>query len=211
MSVSLICDHVTQYKASTPTEQNLPNLQPSVKWLQQVLDQLLSVQMLFHHMEFIVWDLQRVWLHVWAILDYMQIYKPCMDGLAPSDKGVANMIGTFMTTIHIAQDMFLASLPFWLIRSSDTFAEEKIFQIDLILHPKDHIILDPHQFTYPIIFQGPATSLEKYCSIEVFACNFLCLQDPFAISATPSSISTLPGPSQVSMLSKPAVASFSAT
>ena len=63
-SVSLICDHVTQYKASTPTKQNLPNLQPSVKWLQQVLDQLLSVQMLFCHMEFIILDLQRVWLHV---------------------------------------------------------------------------------------------------------------------------------------------------
>ena len=83
--------------------------------------------MLFHHMEFIIRDLQRVWLHVWAILDYMQIYKPHMDGLALADKGVANMIGTFTTSIHIAQDMFLAGLPFWLIRLPDTFAEEKIF------------------------------------------------------------------------------------
>ena len=167
--------------------------------------------MSFCHMEFIVWDLQRIWLHIWAILDYMQIYKPHIDGLAPADKGVANTIGTFMTSICIAQDMFLAGLPFWLIRSLDTFAEEKIFQIDPILHPKDHIVLDPHQFAYPIIFQGPATSLEKYHSIEVFACNFLCLQDHFVISATPSSISAFPGPSQVSTLSRPAVASSSAT
>ena len=211
MFVSLICGCVTQYKASTLTEQNLPNLQPSVKWLQQVLDQLLSVQMLFCHIEFIILDLQRVWLHVWAILDYMQIYKSHINGLAPPDKGVANMIGTFMTSICVAQDMFFTGLPFWLIRLSDTFAKDKIFQIHPILHPKEHIILDPHWFVYPVIFQGPAASLEKYHSIKVFAHNFLCSQDPFAISATPSSISPLPGPSQISTSSRPAVASSSIT
>ena len=45
---------MAEYKKSIPAEQSPPNIQPSVKWLQQVHEQLNSVQMSFHHVEFIV-------------------------------------------------------------------------------------------------------------------------------------------------------------
>ena len=163
--------------------------------------------MSFRHIVFVVRDLQRVWLHVWAILDYMEIYKPRMDGHAlPGD--VADTIGTFTTSIRVAQDMFLAGLPCWLIRSSSTFSDQKIFAIGDIFHPKDYFVLEPHKFNYPVIFKGPATDPEKYRVIESFARNFLCSQDPFAISCTPSSLA---GASQPSTSSTLAVASSSAT
>jgi hypothetical protein len=174
--------------------------------------------MSFRHIEFVVRDLQRVWLHVWAILDYMEIYKPRMDGLALPGDGVADTVGTITMSIRVAQDMFLAGLPCWLIRSSRTFRDEKIFAIAEIFHPKDYIILEPHKYNYPVIFQGPATALEKYRAIETFARNFLCSQDPFAISSTLSSStpsSSIPSSStpssQPSTSSTPAVASSSAT
>jgi hypothetical protein len=205
-SVIFLTDRVTKYQ-STSAGRNTPILQPSVKWLQQVLDQLLSVQMSFRHIEFVVRDLQRVWLHVWAILDYMEIYKPRMDGFAPPGDGVADTIGTFTTSIRVAQDMFLAGLPCWLIRSSSAFGDEKIFRIAEIFHPKDYFVLEPHKFNYPVIFKGPATSLEKYHAIELFARNFLCTRDPFAMSCTSSPA----GASQPSTSSTPAVTSSSAT
>jgi hypothetical protein len=150
--------------------------------------------------------MQRMWLHVWGILDYMEIYKPHMNGQAPPAAGIVDTIGTFMTSIHVAQDMFLASLPCWLIQESKTFGDEKIFSVAEVFHPKDYIILGPHKFNYPMIYTGPAAGLEKFTAIERFACNFLCSQDPFG--STPSSLA---GASQPSTSSTPAIASSSAT
>src|ERR1700678_3639696 len=116
--------------------------------------------MSLHHIVFVVRDLQRMWLHVWGILDYMKIHKPRMDGHAPPVAGVADTIGTFMTSIRVAQDMFLAGLPCWLIWESKAFGDEKIFRIAKVLHPKDYIALEPSKFTYLKIFKGPAAGLK---------------------------------------------------
>jgi hypothetical protein len=228
-SVIFLNHRVTKYQESLPAGRSSPVIQPSIKWIQQVLDQLNSVQMSFRHVEFVVRDLQRVWLHVWAILDYMEIYKPRMDGVAVPGDGVADTIGTFTSSIRVAQDMFVAGLPCWLIRPSSTFGDQKIFSIAEIFPPKDYVVLEPHKYNYPVIFKGPATNLDKYRAIELFARNFLCSRDPFAISCTPSSLagaslpstssslpstlSSLPSTlsSQPSTSSTPAVASSSAT
>jgi hypothetical protein len=162
--------------------------------------------MSLRHIVFVVQDLQRMWLHVWGILDYMEIYKPCMDSQAPPAAGVADTIGTFTTSIRVAQDMFSASLPCWLIWESKTFGDDKIFSIAEVFHPKDYIILGPHKFNYPIIYTGPAAGLEKFTAIERFACNFLCFQDFFG--STPLSLAEALQPSTSST---PAVAFSSAT
>jgi hypothetical protein len=200
-SVKFLVDRVAKYQQSIATTKGGLAIQPSLKWLHQVLDQLHSVQMSFRHVQFVVRDLQRVWLHVWAILDYMEIYKPRMDGFTPPGDGAADTIGTFTMSIRVAQDMFLAGLPCWLIRSSAAFEDQKIFEISEIFHPKDYFVLEPHTFDYPAIFKGPATSPEKYRAIDLFARNFLCTQDPFSMSCTPSTSSA--GASQPSILSIP--------
>ena len=138
----------------------------------------------------------------------MEIYKPHMDSHAPPGDSVADTIGTFTTSIRVAQDMFLTSLPCWLIWQSNTFGDKKIFLIVEIFHQKDYVILEPHKFDYLVIFKGPAMALEKYHVIENFARNFLCSQDPFVMSCTPSSLA---GTSQPSTSSTPMVASSSAT
>jgi hypothetical protein len=115
-------------------------------------------------------------------------------------------IGTFTTSICVAQDMSLTGLPCWLIWESKTFGDEKIFSVAEVFYPKDYIVLGPHKFNYPVIYTGPATGLEKFTAIERFACNSLCSQDPFG--STPSSLA---GDSQPSTSSTPAIASSSAT
>jgi hypothetical protein len=91
--------------------------------------------MSLRHIVFVIQDLQKMWLHVWGILDYMKIHKPCMDGHAPPVAGVADTMGTFTTSICVAQNMLLASLPCWLIQKSKTFSDEKISRIAEGLHP----------------------------------------------------------------------------
>jgi hypothetical protein len=205
-AVIFLTDRVTKYQQSSALARLAP-LQPPMKWINQVLDQLHSVLMSLRHIEFVVRDLQRIWLHVWAILDYMEIYKPRIDGIASPVEGVADTIGTFTTSIRVAQDMFLAGLPCWLIRESATFSEQKIYRIAEILHPRDYIVLGPHKFDYPIIFKGPAASFEKFTVIETFGRNFLRSRDPFAMTSTPSQ----PEASTSSTLATPAVASSSAS
>ena len=126
----------------------------------------------------------------------MEIYKPCMDGVAV----LGDTIRTFTSSIHVAQDMFVASLPCWLIRPPSTFGDQKIFSIAEIFPPKDYVILEPHKYNYPVIFKGPATNLDKFHAIELFAHNFLCSQDPFTISCTPSSLARASLPSTLSSL-----------
>jgi hypothetical protein len=207
-SVIFLTDRVTKHEQSTASERRISLLQPSVKWIEQVLDQLHSVHMPFRHIEFVVRDLQRMWLHVWGVLDYMEIFRPRMDGKAPPVEGVADTVGTITNSIRVAQDMFLAGLPCWLIRDSSTFCDQKIFRIAEIFHPKDYIVLGPHKFNYPIIYEGSGAGLEKYAVIERFARNFLRSRDPFAMTNTPSSLA---GASHPSTPSTPAVASSSAT
>lgn len=71
-----------------------------------------------------------------------------MDGVSPPVGGSANIIRMFTMSIWVAQDMFLTGLSCWLIWPSSAFTDDKIFSIENILHPKDHIVLDPHQFNY---------------------------------------------------------------
>jgi hypothetical protein len=104
-----------------------------------------------------------------------------MDGQAPPAAGIADTIETFMTSIHVAQDMFLAGLPCWLIRKSKTFGDEKIFSVAEVFHPKNYIGLGPHKFNYPMIYTGPAADLEKFTAIKKFACNFRVPKIPLEV------------------------------
>src|SRR5271169_2912067 len=53
-SVLFLFNRVKRYQESAPAKRHPPSLQPYVKWLQQVLDQLYSVHMTFRHIEFVV-------------------------------------------------------------------------------------------------------------------------------------------------------------
>ena len=99
-SVLFLQNRVKKYQQSNP-QRSPSTLQPAIKWVQQVLEQLCSVQMSFRHIKFVVRDLQRLWLEIWAMLDYMEIYKPRMDGHTPPGD-VADTVGTITTSIRVA-------------------------------------------------------------------------------------------------------------
>ena len=114
-SVGSLLKRVEKYAASSPAKHHPPTLKPYVKWLEHGLVQLESVYTTFRQMEFTMWSMQRVWLETTALLDYMEIYKPRMDGHSPPATCVADTIGAFTNSIRVAQDFFTAGLPCWLI------------------------------------------------------------------------------------------------
>ena len=54
---------------------------------------LCSLKSAFGQMRFSVTKFQPYYLEIYALLDYLQIYKPCMDGAQPVATAVANCIG----------------------------------------------------------------------------------------------------------------------
>jgi hypothetical protein len=182
ISVNSLLDHVKLYQGDTPSSKQPPILQPLVKMLEHGLARLESVYTNFRQMVFGLRDVQRMWLEVTALLDYMQIYKPRMDGYAPSASGVADTVGVFTHDLRVAQDLVTAGLPYWLIRPASDFTNQNILKIVKPQRAEGIVSLTRHQFSYPVLFTGSASSLEKYHQIHQYARNFLRAPDPFNAS-----------------------------
>jgi hypothetical protein len=180
-SASFLLSRVADYTSSTPVSQVPPTLGPFVKMLEHGLVRLESVWTNFRQMVFSVRDIQRCWLEITAILDYMTIYKPRMDsavvGAEPSP--VADTIGVFTSEVRVAQDFFHAGLPCWLIRPASDRGGVNILKAIRLMSPSDYLVLEQHRFNYPPVFVGPATSSEKNDAIFRFARSFLRYPDPF--------------------------------
>ena len=180
-SVDSLLLRAKNYQEATAASSRPPMLQPIVKWLEHCLFQLGSVYATFRQVEFLVRDLQRVWLELRALLDYMEIFKPRIDGNAPAVIEPAETTGAFTTSVRVAQDFFTAGLPFWLLRPASELTDQVVHAVVELAQPESFpdLTLTPHP-RYPVIFKGSSSSLEKYQSIHDFARNFLrCSDDPF--------------------------------
>jgi hypothetical protein len=199
-SASVLFSRVKSYTSKPSSSRPPPALGPMIKMIEHGLLRLESVCTNFRQMSFGVRDVQRCWLDVTAMLDYMEVYKPRMDSVLAVNslpEKMADTVGVFTSDVRVAQDFFHAGLPCWLIRPSSDFGKTKILKVVSLLAPDHHVILTPHNFKYPIIFEGPATSFEKYEAILRFARNFLCYPDPFNTGMSISS-QVGAGPSAVS-------------
>jgi hypothetical protein len=116
-SVSFLFSHVTRYMSSITATQVPLMLGLMVKMLEHGMASPESMWMNFLQMSFTVRDVQRSWLEITAFLDYMLVFKPCMDSIevnAPPHPAVDTM-GVHTSEICVAQDFFCAGLPCWLI------------------------------------------------------------------------------------------------
>ena len=128
---------------------------------------------------------ERSWLEVVVMLDYMQIYKPCMDSpeyvIPPAQP--ANMIGVFTNEIRVAQDCFIAGLPVWLIWPATEFVDVSIQWIVLLVLPNELLIVEPLSNSNSYIYEGSSNSHEKFDAILQVACHSFCLPYPFNLDA----------------------------
>ena len=65
----------------------------------------------FLEMKFGVTEFQQYYLETLGIFDYLEIYKPHMDGIKTHTGSVDNHMGIFTSVLRVAQEFFDASLP----------------------------------------------------------------------------------------------------
>jgi hypothetical protein len=107
--------------------------------------------------------LQRSWLELSAILDYMQIYKPLMDEDQPGPSRLARTMGCFTDNQYIARQHMRAGLPVYLIRPWKAFNAQNVLEVvDPVL---PDLQTDPLPPPNPVLFTGAAGSSNKYAAI----------------------------------------------
>ena len=188
-SVSVLLSRVHTFMSNPSKSRAPPILGPMVKMIEHGLVRLGSVWTNFRQMAFGVRDVQRCWLDVMAMLDYVEVYKPRMDsarlavGSPPVE--VADTVGVFTNDLRVAQDFFHAGLPFWLTRPASDLGQTNILAAVPLFAPRHYgICFESHRFKYPVIYQGPASSPQKHEAILLYARNFMRYPDLFVLHAS---------------------------
>ena len=122
---------------------------------------------------------QRLWLELHTLMDYVQKYLPSMDGQAPPATQVAHVVGCFVHKVHDAERLFSAGIPYWLMRKIRSFNVENILSFDTLLaSPEAMLLLDAPDNAHRI-YQGDSND-NRFLAIYNHSLKFLCCADPFS-------------------------------
>ena len=92
-------ERVEKYRNSTPN----PLLSLLVRLMDNTLIRMGSLKSPFGLMWFKITEFQHLYLEVYALLNYLEIYTPCIDRQQPAATSVANCIRAFTNKPNIAQ------------------------------------------------------------------------------------------------------------
>lgn len=168
----------TEYRKTTSRPN--PFLSLLVISMKHAMSRLRSLKSAFGQMRFGVTEFQRYYLEIHALLDYLQIYKPRMDGAQPAATAVADCIGAFTNVPRVAQDFMTAGLPVWLIHSWNTGPfPYNVLQVVTPEDPVDSLCTSQQDPPFPVIFRGYMNTLEKHDAIYCYSRTWLAFKDPF--------------------------------
>ena len=143
-------------------------------------------------MRFSVTELQRYYLEVLALVNYIEIYKPRMDGAQSPAKGLtAACIGAFTSTPRVVQDFVEAGLPVYFIRPAAavfTASPPKILSVVSLLDPESHLELRDSEPRFPTIFKGLTNTHMKHLAIHRYSRTWMVYKDPHDPTAMPISV-----------------------
>ncbi|KAJ7624718.1 hypothetical protein FB45DRAFT_1060930 [Roridomyces roridus] len=134
---------VDRYLRSLPLHQSPHPLFVELnKSLEYGLTRLESLPLTFDQMCFTLTGVQRNFLELTALLDFLTIYKPRIDLLDAAEIYSVNekCIGAFTTDPRIAQELFRAKLPFWFVRPLHLFANENILGVVPLTAPPSWLL-----------------------------------------------------------------------
>jgi hypothetical protein len=139
-----------------------------------------SLKSPFGLMWFKIAEFQRLYLETYALLDYLEIYKPRMDGHQPPATTVANCVGAFTNMPYIAQYFHRAGLPIWFIQPWKTGPfPYNVLAVVTPLDPMDSLCISSHDPPFPVIFRGYMNTREKHDAIHCYSRKWLVFKDPF--------------------------------
>jgi hypothetical protein len=163
-------------KKSTPISQ----LSILVRAMDDALIRMGSLKSPFGLMWFKITEFQRLYLEVYALLDYLEIFKPRMDGHQPPATTVANCIGAFTNMPQIAQFFHRAGLPIWFLQPWKTGPfPYNVLAVVTPLDPADSLCISQHEPPFPVIFRGYMNTREKHDAMQSYSRKWLVFKDPF--------------------------------
>ncbi|KAK7065032.1 hypothetical protein R3P38DRAFT_2827641 [Favolaschia claudopus] len=128
---------------------------------------------------------QREYLELAGLLNYMSKYKPRIEGVEDADAKPSvpdDCIGCFTEDPHLAQMFWRACLPCWFIRPLKAFADEMIWRVVKPFAAADFLEMLPAPGYAPV----PATERLEQRLALLHSCTHSTpwYRDPFAIAAT---------------------------
>jgi len=198
-SVESVVARAKSYEART--QKKIPPLPSSIMAMTHALTRLESIATSFREMVFGITEVQRYFREITGMLDYMEIYKPRMDGEDVPASNLANAIGAFTTEVRVAQDFVVAGLPVWLIRPASAFDDQNILAVVTPMSPDKCLVVGKCNPEFPVIFSGDGCDLKKFEVIHQYSRHFLRYPDPF--NHVPSCASLPSSPSHPSSPSVP--------
>jgi hypothetical protein len=178
-------NRIEEYKTTRQKPNNL--LLAIAKAMRDACIRLGSLKTTFSEMRFGVTEFQRYYLEVRGCLDYLEIYKPRMDGLKPAAETVANCVGASTNIARVVQDFHTAGLPIWFLRPSTLWDNPytcNILEVVTPLNPADLLCVSPHDPPYPPIFRGLATDPDRHAAIHAYSRTWLVFKDPFGVDSS---------------------------
>lgn len=141
-----------------------------------------------------VTQVQRCFLELTALLNYICIYKPQMDGDMPAASSVAHTIGAFAFDATVVQEFVRAGLPVWIVRNYNTLPTVRIDKIGIPRSPQDVICMGSARPPFTPFFTGAGSDPQKYVLLALYMRSFVRYPNPFeSINIEPrASSSTLP-------------------
>lgn len=134
-------------------------------------------------------ETQRIILELIALYDYMEIYKPVMDGFSEPSGTLAKTIGAFVSNPHTAEMFFRAGIPVWIIRPRPHLPKVRIQALAPVQGPDGLIPMnEATRPSHATIFRGH--SQQKYNAIvRRHVMRYMRYPDPFGpVRAAPQAI-----------------------
>ena len=172
-------ERADNYRANSDHNIHHPVIKSICINLRRTFSRLRAVAMTRRELLFECRQVQWLWMELWALMDYIEIHEPRMKGLAPPAKETAKVIRCFVSEANIAEKLFAAGIPYWLIRPISSFAKENILSITTIVQPQQVLELEDYVYPFPRIYVGDSNS-NRFSAITDHGLKSLRYTDPFS-------------------------------
>lgn len=189
-------------RASQPKFTNASPLPNSlITTLQDVLYRLQHVSTSFRKTQLGVRAAQRAFLELVACIDFLEIYKPLIEGqTSTSPPNTTARIGAFTNDASVAFSFHRAKIPLWFIRPYTALVSTRIDKVVRAQRALGLVELEAAtRPSYPPTHAGSLATMEMYHAIVNQILAYLRYPDPFGSVRAGTKISAplpTPGPSK---------------
>ncbi|KAF8185778.1 hypothetical protein K438DRAFT_1765567 [Mycena galopus ATCC 62051] len=178
--------------------------------LRRGLDRLCCIPTTFEQMVLGVTNVQRTFLELYGLLDWITVYQPRMtDTSRLGGASNVDVVGVFTMDPVVAEQFHRARLPYWFIRPLSAFHEDNILRVVKPVDPMDWLELAVVEGFSPIK-RGP-TLEQRIQNIHRGTSMLPWYKNPFASGHTAKAIEMpAPGPSSAPSAAGPSISKSSA-